>query len=129
MLGSESAQSGRDDAAREARVRAANARYWGRSCRLVAGLLVVWFSVSFGCGILFRDALDRFTLPGTGFPLGFWFAQQGAIVIFVLLIGVYVILASRLDAALEVERNQIAFDMPADSEGPADSDTSTEGQR
>ena len=70
---------------------------------------------------LFRDVLDRFTLPGTGFPLGFWFAQQGAIVIFVLLIGVYVILASRLDATLEVERNQIAFDLQVgDDTNPED---------
>ncbi len=129
MLGSEPAQSGQDAAAREARVRAANERYWGKSCRLIAGLLVVWFSVSFGCGILFRDALDQYMLPGTGFPLGFWFAQQGAIMIFVLLIGLYVILASRLDAALEVERNQIAFDMPVDADGESGTESSTEDRR
>lgn len=93
-------------------MRAAGQRYWRRSVRLVLALLVVWFLSSFGCGILFRDALDAYTLPGTGFPLGFWFAQQGAIVIFVVLIGVYVLLASRLDDELEAERNEIAFEEP-----------------
>lgn len=89
------------------RERAACARHWRRSLRLIAVLLSIWFAASFGCGILFRDALDEFTLPGTGFPLGFWFAQQGAIVTFVGLVGAYVLLASRIDAALEAERRAI----------------------
>ena len=97
---------------REELMRAANARYWKRSVRLVAVLLAVWFAASFGCAIVFRDALDAYTLPGTGFPLGFWFAQQGAIVIFVALVAVYVVLASRLDDRLERERNEIAFEEP-----------------
>lgn len=82
------------------------ARHWRRSLRLVAGLLAIWFIASFGCGILLRDWLDQWMLPGTGFPLGFWFAQQGAIVVFVVLIAVYVLLAARIDARLEEERSQ-----------------------
>jgi len=69
-------------------------RYWRRNLRLVAGLLAVWFAVSFGAGILFVDVLDRVRIPGTGFKLGFWMAQQGSIVVFVVLIFVY---ARRMD--------------------------------
>ena len=72
----------------------ARARYWARNLRLVALLLCVWFAVSFGAGILFADTLDRWRLPGTGFKLGFWMAQQGSIVVFVVLIFVY---ARRMD--------------------------------
>ena len=96
-----------DHPTEEERDRAACSRHWQRSLRLIAVLLSIWFTVSFGCGILLRETLDQFTLPGTGFPLGFWFAQQGAIVIFVGLIGVYVLLASRIDAELDSERESI----------------------
>ncbi|MDG1491080.1 MAG: DUF4212 domain-containing protein [Planctomycetota bacterium] len=89
------------------RDRAACARHWQRSLRLIAALLSVWFAASFGCGILLRETLDQYMLPGTGFPLGFWFAQQGAIVIFVGLIGAYVLLASRIDAELDATREAI----------------------
>ena len=89
------------------RDRAACARHWQRSLRLIAALLSIWFAASFGCGILLRETLDQYMLPGTGFPLGFWFAQQGAIVIFVGLIGAYVLLASRIDAELDTEREAI----------------------
>ena len=51
--------------------------YWTANLRYLAILLSVWFLVSFGCGILFADALNGFRFPGTGFKLGFWFAQQG----------------------------------------------------
>lgn len=78
--------------------RAAQARdYWRRNLRLLAVLLLLWALVSFGAGILWAERLNRWTLPGTGFPLGFWFAQQGAIYTFVLIIVVYVVLANRLD--------------------------------
>ena len=72
--------------------------YWRANLRLVAGLLSIWFAVSYGCGILWVDLLDRIRIPGTGFPLGFWFAQQGSIYVFVLLIFVYVRRMNRLDA-------------------------------
>ena len=77
---------------------AAQARdYWRHNLRLLAVLLLLWALVSFGAGILWAERLNRWTLPGTGFPLGFWFAQQGAIYTFVLIIVVYVVLANRLD--------------------------------
>jgi putative solute:sodium symporter small subunit len=63
----------------------------------MAGLLVLWAAASFGCGILIADWLNQFRLPFTGFPLGFWFAQQGSIVVFVLCILLYCIAMNRLD--------------------------------
>ena len=71
--------------------------YWRRNLRYVGLLLGVWFLVSFGAGILFAGPLNSVRIPGTGFPLGFWFAQQGAIYVFVILIFVYVRLMNRLD--------------------------------
>jgi putative solute:sodium symporter small subunit len=61
--------------------------YWRANVRLVGGLLAVWFAVSFGAGILLVGPLNNFSLGG--FPLGFWFAQQGSILIFVALIFFY----------------------------------------
>lgn len=62
--------------------------YWRENISLVLKLLAVWFIVSFGFGILFVDALN--TIQFFGFKLGFWFAQQGAIYTFVILIFIYV---------------------------------------
>jgi len=62
---------------------------------------LVWFTVSFGCGILFVDKLD--TIKFGGFKLGFWFAQQGSIYVFVLLIFIYVFLMNRLDKKHNVD--------------------------
>jgi putative solute:sodium symporter small subunit len=76
--------------------------YWKANLRLLAGLLSVWAFVSYGCGILFVDLLNRVRIPGTGFPLGFWFAQQGSIYVFVALIFVYVRRMNRLDAEFDV---------------------------
>ncbi len=78
-------------------VHAALERYWRANVKIMAALLVVWAGVSFGCGILFADWLNQFRLPGTGFPLGFWFAQQGSIVIFVVCILIYCLMMNRLD--------------------------------
>ena len=73
-----------------------NARkYWRSNLKYLAVLLLIWFTVSFGCGILFKDFLNRYSLGG--FKLGFWFAQQGSIYVFVILIFVYVWLMNRLD--------------------------------
>jgi len=69
--------------------------YWKENIRYVIILLSIWFLVSYGCGILFKDTLDTITLGG--FKLGFWFAQQGAIYCFVLLIFIYIWLMNRLD--------------------------------
>ena len=77
--------------------------YWRRNLRYLAILLTIWFAVSFGAGILFVEPLDRIHIPGTGFPLGFWFAQQGSIYVFVVLIFVYVALMNRLDREFDVD--------------------------
>ena len=61
--------------------------YWQDNLRLVSFCLVIWFLVSFGCGILFRDWLDQIEVAGV--RLGFWFAQQGSIYVFVALIFFY----------------------------------------
>ena len=76
-----------------------NARAHRRAClKIVLGLLSVWFTVSFGCGIIFREWLDA-NVPQVGnAPFGFWMAQQGAIICFVLLLLVYAFLMNRLDA-------------------------------
>ena len=82
------------------------ASYWRRNLRTVLVLLAVWFAVSYGCGVLFVDELNRFRLPGTGLKLGFWFAQQGSIYVFVLLIFVYVFLMTRLDREFDVSEDE-----------------------
>ncbi|MEL6182322.1 MAG: DUF4212 domain-containing protein [Myxococcota bacterium] len=71
--------------------------YWQTNMKLVAGLLAIWFLVSYGCGILFVQQLNAVKLPFTEFPLGFWFAQQGAIYVFVILIWVYALAMDRIE--------------------------------
>ena len=78
-------------------VAAALKRYWRSNVTIMAVLLTVWAIVGLGCGILFADKLNAYNLPGTGYPLGFWFAQQGSIMVFVLIILIYCILLNRLD--------------------------------
>ena len=69
--------------------------YWKENIRYVIILLVIWFTVSYGAGIIFKDALNNIRIGG--FKLGFWFAQQGSIYVFVILIFVYVRLMNKLD--------------------------------
>ena len=69
--------------------------YWRATLRLTFSLLVIWFLVSFGAGILFLEFLDQFSIGGA--PLGFWFAQNGAIYVFVILIVIYCIAMTRLE--------------------------------
>ncbi len=69
--------------------------YWRENVKLLCSLLAIWFVVSFGAGILFVDALNNFALGGV--PLGFWFAQQGSIVVFVILIFVYAARMKRIE--------------------------------
>ena len=69
--------------------------YWRANLRIIAGLLAVWFTVSFGFGILLVERLNQISF--FGFKLGFWWAQQGAIFVFVVLIFVYVRLIQNLD--------------------------------
>lgn len=69
--------------------------YWKENIRYVIILLIIWFLVSYGAGILFKDQLNSLKIGG--FKLGFWFAQQGAMYVFVILIFVYVRLMNKLD--------------------------------
>ena len=69
--------------------------YWKANLRYVFVLLTIWFLVSYGAGILFKEQLDTIKLGG--FKLGFWFAQQGSMYVFVVLIFVYVYLMNKLD--------------------------------
>ncbi len=69
--------------------------YWKENVRYLFILLIIWFVVSYGAGILFKDALDSIRIGG--FKLGFWFAQQGSIYVFVILIFVYIRLMNKLD--------------------------------
>ena len=70
-------------------------RYWKTNLKYLSILLSIWFLVSFGFGILFVDFINQFQIGG--FKLGFWFAQQGSIYVFVVLIFLYVFLMNRLD--------------------------------
>jgi len=69
--------------------------YWKENIKYVLILLVIWFLVSYGAGIIFKDALNSIRFGG--FKLGFWFAQQGSIYVFVILIFVYIRLMNKLD--------------------------------
>ncbi|MAQ62213.1 MAG: hypothetical protein CMD24_01325 [Flavobacteriales bacterium] len=75
--------------------------YWKINLKYLLFLLSIWFMVSFGFGILFVEQLNQFKFGG--FKLGFWFAQQGAIYVFVILIFVYIYLMNRLDKKLKKE--------------------------
>ena len=77
------------------------AAYWRATKRLTLSLLAIWFAVSYGAGILLRDFLDQFSMGGA--PLGFWFAQNGAIYIFLVLIVVYCIQMTRLETRYGVK--------------------------
>ncbi len=70
-------------------------KYWKENLRYIFIILAIWFGVSYLAGILLADALDAVKIGG--FPLGFWFANQGSEVIFVILIFVYVSLMNKLD--------------------------------
>ena len=80
-------------------------RYWRKNVLIMVVLLIIWAVVGLGCGVLLADLLNRFSLGG--FPLGFWFAQQGSIVVFVLLILVYAVLLNRLDNEHSAELSRL----------------------
>ena len=75
--------------------------YWRRNLRLMAVLLTIWALVSFGAGILFVEPLNEVVVAG--FPLGCWFAQQGSIITFVILIAIYVWRMDKLDAEYGID--------------------------
>ncbi len=80
------------------------AAYWRANLRLVGVCLIVWFVVSYGCGILFVEQLNRIRLGG--FKLGFWFAQQGSIYVFLALIFFYARRMNALDRKYGVHEGE-----------------------
>ena len=126
-----------DSLTRDPRVRASIDRYWRRNVVLMAGLLLVWAAAGLGCGVLFADALNAYRLGG--FPLGFWFAQQGSIMVFVALILVYALAMSRLDRQHHAELEALSDGAPEDGRAgrgddrredrPEDERAGTEGSR
>ena len=77
--------------------------YWKETLALVRNMLIIWFVVSYGCGILFAPALNSIHLGG--YPLGFWFAQQGSIYAFIGLIFYYARAMGKLDEKYDVHED------------------------
>ncbi len=75
--------------------------YWRRNVSLMVRCLIIWFVVSYGCGILLVDVLNQVQIGG--YKLGFWFAQQGSIYVFVILIFYYARKMGQLDREFNVE--------------------------
>ncbi len=96
--------SASDDALARLRV-----RYWRGNVRVMSLLLGVWAFVGLGCGVLWADWLNQWRLGGV--PLGFWFAQQGSIATFVVLVLIYAVVMNRLDA--KFHRDAAALRKPA----------------
>lgn len=91
-----------------AKTKAAKGRYWSAHLRCVGVLLGIWFIVSFGCGILWRDWLDaHFPKVGTA-PFGFWMAQQGSIMCFILILVAYANCLTRLENKLDHEEEEVS---------------------
>ena len=76
-------------------------QYWKKNIQIVTILLLIWFLASFGFGIIFANHLDQINF--FGFKLGFWFAQQGSILIFVAIIFIYIRLMKKLDQDFKEE--------------------------
>ncbi|KRO90292.1 MAG: hypothetical protein ABR90_02880 [Cryomorphaceae bacterium BACL29 MAG-121220-bin8] len=77
--------------------------YWEKNIKYLIILLSIWFTVSFGFGIILIEELNQFKIGG--FKLGFWFAQQGSIYVFVALILVYILLMNKLDKKFNSKRS------------------------
>jgi putative solute:sodium symporter small subunit len=77
--------------------------YWRRNISLMIRLLVVWFAVSYGCGILLFDFLNQIQIGG--YKLGFWFAQQGSLYVFIVLIFYYARKMAALDREFHVDQD------------------------
>ena len=90
-------------------------RYWNKVLKVQALLLAIWFLVSYGLGILFVEPLNGFHMGG--FPVGFWFSQQGSIYVFVILLFVYAKWMDRIDARFRVRSDR--------TEGAVGTDTET----
>lgn len=83
-----------------------HALYWRKSLKITLSILCIWFAASFGAGILAKDWLDQFTIGSA--PLGFWMAQQGSIIIFVLLLISYTLLMNRLDKQFGYDKDDVS---------------------
>lgn len=79
------------------------AAYWSANLRLLITLLVIWFVVSYGCGIILVDVLN--TIQIGGYKLGFWFAQQGSMYVFLVLIYIYAVRMGQLDRKFDVHED------------------------
>ena len=90
-----------DDEIPDTETSAAEDAYWRENVRLPLILMAIWFACSFGAGILLREFLDQFMLGG--YPLGFWFAQQGSIYIFVALIFYYVVKMKKIERKYDLD--------------------------
>jgi len=77
--------------------------YWSATLKLIYGILTVWFLVSFVAGILFAPELNNIKLGG--YPMGFWFAQQGSIYVFIALIFIYAKLMDNIDRRFDVHED------------------------
>ncbi len=85
-------------------------------------LLVLWALAGLGCGVLWADWLNRWKLPGTAYPMGFWFAQQGSIIIFVVLIFAYCVVMNWLDARHRAEMEVLGGEAGNDEAGRGEGD-------
>ena len=75
--------------------------YWKATLRLLLKILIVWAFVSFVASIILADVLNQFYLGG--YPLGFWFSQQGSIYVFIVLIFIYIIFMEKIDKKYDVD--------------------------
>lgn len=89
----------------DAQYQAIMQRFWSGNIKLTLWLLLVWAIAGLGCGVLFADKLNEFKLGG--YPLGFWFAQQGSIIVFVFIILVFCIVMGKRDAQHHKELEDI----------------------
>ena len=117
MTDQEPAATGTASGADQAAVSAALKRYWRSNITIMTVLVSIWAIVGLGCGVLLADTLNQYQLGG--YPLGFWFAQQGSIICFVFLILVYCLVLNRLDKTHHEELVRLGHREAEPAEGGA----------